>query len=112
MNIGLSALLKMLIARVDTVGLPMRVVTVVMRIIGFLFFMLHLGGFLTALGPASYFFVQEFLDTSVGPLTLLSTTWIVLEKRRDSCGLFAPPRQRTRVIRITRCSSANTSRAK
>ncbi|MFH1845365.1 MAG: DUF6498-containing protein [bacterium] len=76
--IGLSALLKMLIARIDEVGLPMRVVTVVMRIVGFLFFMLHLGGFLAALGLAFYFFVQEFLDASVRPLSLLATTWPVL----------------------------------
>jgi len=76
--IGISALLKMVCARIEETSLPMRIMTVVMRVVGFLFFMLHLGGFVAALGLAFYFFVQEFLDASVSPLSLLATTWPVV----------------------------------
>jgi hypothetical protein len=76
--IGLFSIFKMLCARDDSTSWPMRILTVVMKVFAFFFFMLHFGGFIAAIGLVLYFFAREVLEVTVEPLALLATTWGVL----------------------------------
>ena len=68
--IGFFSLLKMIFAQDDTRGW-LIILTVFMKIIGCVFFIVHFGGFTAAHGAVLYAIVHEFLNVQIEPLELL-----------------------------------------